>query len=156
MKKGMELPVNIIVIIAIAVLVMVAIAAFFVTGFWKPVDSINEVTAFSSGCENLRSIYQCKASNVNKVMLAGYSPSGTTNAKCSLGYLCGKRGASDAIQCAKLCGCLPVYGDITTGNSNVLDGTCSGLGGGPAIPASCGNNACEPGETHSNCAVDCP
>ncbi len=151
--KGLELPVNIIVIIAIAVLVMVAIGAFFVSGFWKGVSSIDETAAFSAGCGNLRNIYECKASNVNNVVLAGYSPSGTTNAKCNLGYLCAKKGASDVVQCAKLCGCPPVYGDVTTGS---LDSTCGGLGGSPPVPsANCGNGACEPGETKSNCKSDC-
>ena len=135
--KGLELPVNIIVVIAIAVLVLVALAAFFMTNFWGGAVTIDQTQAFITGCNSLRTLYECKASNVNSVIISGYSPSGTANARCSLGYVCGRRGAADILQCAKLCGC-PIYGE--TGAS--LDDKCGtggvlsdrGLGGTPGCP----------------------
>ncbi len=121
--KGLELPVNIIVVIAIAVLVMVALGAFFAANFWGNTNIINQQQALSNGCNSLRTLYECKASRVNSVIISGYSPSGMTNAKCSLGYVCGKQGAADTVACAKMCGC-QIYGERGTS----LDDKC-GTGG---------------------------
>lgn len=174
--KGLELPINAIVVIAIAVIVMIAIAGFFVSGFWNGVTSINEAEAFSKGCASLKALYECKASNVNNVIISGYNPPGTTNAQCRLGYLCWRRGASSTGQCIKLCGCLPIYGeegsgglDVTCGGAAAApgcnnDGTCGALETPLNCPSDCrticnNNGQCEPGETRAKCSntnENCP
>ncbi|MBI2172832.1 MAG: hypothetical protein HYT73_01310 [Candidatus Aenigmarchaeota archaeon] len=54
MKKGMELPINMIVIIALAVLILVIITAFTTSQFGGGVSSISQEAAFAQLCTQYR------------------------------------------------------------------------------------------------------
>ena len=49
-QKGISLPINMVVILAIAVLVLVVVAAFFVLQLGGSQTTINDQTAWSTGC----------------------------------------------------------------------------------------------------------
>ncbi len=59
MKKGLELPINMLVIIAIAVLILVVVALFFTGFFGEKSGAINLAVAYSNACETYRSVYNC-------------------------------------------------------------------------------------------------
>jgi len=59
MKKGLSLPIEMIVIVAVAVLVLVVIAAFFTGGFMPTGDKIAIQNAFTQGCNYIRSVQNC-------------------------------------------------------------------------------------------------
>ena len=74
MKKGLSLPIEMIVIVAIAVLVLVVIAAFFTGGFMPTGDKIAIQNAFTQGCNYVRSVKNCVFEDFNiNVQLAGDS-----------------------------------------------------------------------------------
>lgn len=50
LKKGMELPINTLVVVAIAVIVILAIAAFFMGGFGGSSKGIQNMQAFKNSC----------------------------------------------------------------------------------------------------------
>ena len=52
-RKGLALPIEMIVIVAIAVLVLVVIAAFFVGGIGQ-LSVVGDGSAFGTGCDRLR------------------------------------------------------------------------------------------------------
>ncbi|MBU5557873.1 MAG: hypothetical protein KQA33_02240, partial [Candidatus Aenigmarchaeota archaeon] len=58
MPKGIELPVNILVVIAIAVIVLLAMVALFMGGF-KPAGAMSAEAAWTEGCRQV--IYRCQA-----------------------------------------------------------------------------------------------
>ena len=49
-RKGLELPINMIIILAVAVLVLVLLSAFFLGGASKSTSSISDTTAWGNGC----------------------------------------------------------------------------------------------------------
>lgn len=100
--KGLELPINVIVVVALAVLVLVVISAFFLSNFFGGAGTIDEAAAFTTGCGSLRAL-GCRPADVNNVCITGYSENAEDK---GLGYLCIKRGADDTAKCAKLCGCV--------------------------------------------------
>ena len=107
--KGLELPVNMIVVIAIAVLVLVVVAAFFVNKV-NP-NELNLETAFNSGCNTLRSAYNCQVSGISSINVRGFVPSGVDSAAYPSGYpfggadgICARKGFTED-QCARVCGC---------------------------------------------------
>lgn len=65
-KKGIALPVEMIVIIAICVLVMVVLAAFFVTGSGNQMSGIQLDSAFSDGCSRIITQYHCATDDATK------------------------------------------------------------------------------------------
>jgi len=56
--KGIELPVNSVIIIALAIFVLLLMAAFFMTGS-SGLDKTQVNTAFNQGCSQLSSLYSC-------------------------------------------------------------------------------------------------
>jgi hypothetical protein len=98
--KGLELPINMIIIIAIALLVIVVVSAFFLQNFSGNGNSISIESAFSQGCNYLNEVYGCNASRVNDVCLISYRDS-----SYSLGYACKQKYAKDTLSCTRLCGC---------------------------------------------------
>lgn len=95
MQKGLELPLNAIIVIAIAVLVLVALFTFFGSQFFSGSGQVDIQKVFGAGCTALRFSYACEHSKVNEVTIDG----------TSLGYACSQKGFVDTVQCAKACGC---------------------------------------------------
>ena len=53
MKKGVELPVNVLVIVAIAVIVLLGLVALFMGGFGGFAGSVESTQAWSNACGNV-------------------------------------------------------------------------------------------------------
>ena len=111
-KKGLELPINMIVVIAIAVLVLVVVAAFFAGRLGGGSDEIALNAAFNNGCNTLRFAEQCDPARIGNVNVRGYTPPGQTPNTNGWPFLdgsadsiCARKGYTDAAQCARVCGC---------------------------------------------------
>ena len=111
-KKGLELPINMIVVIAIAVLVLVVVAAFFAGRLGSGTNDIALEGAFSQGCNTLRTIYNCAPDS--PVEVRGYAPPGTavvpgqtpvSNFFGSGNSICALKGLPESNICARACGC---------------------------------------------------
>ncbi|MEK6888299.1 MAG: hypothetical protein AABX14_05125 [Candidatus Aenigmatarchaeota archaeon] len=104
--KGLELPINMIVVVAIAVLVLVVVAAFFAGQLGGGTNTIELQAAFSSGCNTLRSAYNCASLNFN----VNYQKSGSTSLTTPFSEICVLQGytatvSNDPLSCTKACGC---------------------------------------------------
>ncbi len=64
--KGIELPVNSVIVIALAIMVLLMIAAFLMGGL-GPMSSTDVETAWSNGCKVLTSTHQCDSSKVSTI-----------------------------------------------------------------------------------------
>ena len=114
-KKGLELPINMIVVVAIAVLVLVVVAAFFAGRLGQGTGDIALEGAFSQGCNTLRTIHNCAASSISLINVRGYTPPGSDPASFpngdSFSDICLRKGfdtADGGATCAKACGCTGV------------------------------------------------
>ena len=109
-SKGMELPINMIVVIAIAVLVLVVVAAFFAGRLGAGTNDIALESAFNNGCTTLRAVYNCDYTRAGDVKVRNYAPPGQTAPTegwafgGSGGSICDRKGLADP-QCAIACGC---------------------------------------------------
>ncbi|MFA4820207.1 MAG: hypothetical protein WC613_04605 [Candidatus Aenigmatarchaeota archaeon] len=105
--KGLELPINMIVVVAIAVLVLVVVAAFFAGQLGGGTNTIAIEAAFSSGCNSLRSTYNC----ADLSFLVNYQEQGSTNTQVQFSRICQLKGYTAVISnaagsCTKACGCV--------------------------------------------------
>ncbi|MBI3190709.1 hypothetical protein HYZ41_03320 [archaeon] len=75
MKKGLELPINMIVVIAIAVLVLVVVAAVFSGNFLSGTNTITAQVAWANGCNQARA-RGCAVNDFGTLNVAGYDPDG--------------------------------------------------------------------------------
>lgn len=66
--KGIELPVNVLVIIAIAVLVMLGMIALYVAGI-IPAGKINEFSAMTEACGELKTAAPPCSKDTNKITI---------------------------------------------------------------------------------------
>jgi hypothetical protein len=66
LRKGIELPVNSVIIIALAIFVLLMLAAFFGKSGGE-IDKTQVNTAFNQGCSQLSSSYACDYTRVNDV-----------------------------------------------------------------------------------------
>ena len=89
----MELPLNIIIFVAVGVLVLVSVGGFFF-GFFSD-SSVDNKKLFAQGCASLRSFHECDHGQINTITMEGVS----------LGYVCGRSGFTNTVDCAKACGC---------------------------------------------------
>ena len=108
MKKGMELPINMIVIIALAVLILVIITAFTTSQVGQGVGNIDVERAFAAACTKLRA-QSCVDTALTTIT---ENVQGFPTAQ-SLIDLCTRKGFVDAIgttsataACKAACGCL--------------------------------------------------
>src|SRR3989338_4007236 len=101
--KGLELPINMIVIVAIAVLVLVVVAAFFAGQLSGGINTIGASAAY--GCDSLQ---------VSNIKIIGYNPynvpvtAGTQYVGETLLTACQqnfKQSSMDNTACARACGC---------------------------------------------------
>jgi hypothetical protein len=72
--KGISLPVNFIVILAVAVVVML-IVVILMTGVITPTGTVNDIQAWSIGCERLIQ-RGCRGEDVERIIITGYDPNG--------------------------------------------------------------------------------
>ncbi|MBR9682212.1 MAG: hypothetical protein GOV02_00920 [Candidatus Aenigmarchaeota archaeon] len=61
MKKGLELPVNVLVVVAIAVIVLLGIVALFMSGFGSAASSITTTAEWNEECASV--IVNCDANH---------------------------------------------------------------------------------------------
>jgi hypothetical protein len=105
-RKGISLPVEMIVIIAIAVLVLVVIAAFFAGGFGPPTNTIVAQAAFSQGCNTWKIRSSDCSMNPNQITISSYNPDGKANSGDeNLAKACQVLGYPLQSDCARACGC---------------------------------------------------
>lgn len=108
MKKGLSLPIEMIVIIAIAMLVLVVVAAFFVGGFGGG-NAVTIEAAFQSGCNRLR-LENCNYDGISSMTIPGYKvfgdsiTTGTPQDAVTMQKICDLKKYS-SILCARACGC---------------------------------------------------
>ena len=102
-KKGLELPVNMIIVIAIAVLVLVVIAAFFAGRFGGGAIDIQREQALSDACQKAF-VGGCKL-EVKDYNLKYNDPAlGSEKTQVSVLDICGVKNL-DSAQCRQRCGC---------------------------------------------------
>jgi len=65
-SKGIELPVNAVIIIALAIFVLLMLAAFFGKSSGE-LDQTQVTSAFNQGCSQLSSSYNCDYEKVNEI-----------------------------------------------------------------------------------------
>ena len=105
--KGLELPINMIIVVAIAVLVLVVVAAFFSGQFLGNTDVIAVNKAFNEGCNSLRTVFNCDPGKVGEV-ITSYKATATSN-EATLLVVCGlkdKTLENNPNLCAQACGCV--------------------------------------------------
>ncbi|MCD6557858.1 MAG: hypothetical protein J7K31_02385 [Candidatus Aenigmarchaeota archaeon] len=72
MKKGVSLPINMIIIMIIAVLALLVILAFFMPGWFKQTGTIDVETAFTKGCNSLSILHNCDPDTVEDIIIPGF------------------------------------------------------------------------------------
>lgn len=115
MKKGLELPINVLVVVAVAVLVLLGIIALFLGGFGGGSNVIQMRTAQSVACGELQD-RGCGTTNPSAVHI-DYDTSGNGNV-----------GSEDNLQtfCNDFRGCKDYVGNETLCCKVIVCG-CSGL-----------------------------
>jgi hypothetical protein len=108
--KGLELPVNMIIVIALAVLVLVVIAAFFATQTGSGFNTIALESSFSSACNQLRTAYSCGESGlVGNNIRAQLRPGDSDTKEYTLADLCNMKNLATTPPinnaCYRSCGC---------------------------------------------------
>ena len=122
--KGVELPINILVIVAVAVIVLLGIVALYFAGFIGPASTINQGAAKTAGCSYvMNNPNGCQTVTPINIIFGGAGgPSrfdvngdGTYTAADNLQALCERYYsvvptvpadiAKDASNCRKVCGC---------------------------------------------------
>lgn len=115
--KGMELPINMIIVVAVALLVLITVFVFFLSGTSGGLGSIEKANLRNRMCTALSSGYQCNPANVNSITVTGYKRVGGgivpvastatdySTSRVTLLELCQQDGLSDTIACARSCGC---------------------------------------------------
>ncbi len=119
--KGLEMPINMIVVVAIAVLVLVVVAAFFAGRLGGGSDEIALTAAFNTGCNTLRSVHNCVVASITSgsIRIPGYAPPGeqVNPNGYDFSLVCSRKGYS-ASDCARVCGCT-----IGTSSGGFIGGT---------------------------------
>ncbi|MCX6819097.1 MAG: hypothetical protein NT129_03820 [Candidatus Aenigmarchaeota archaeon] len=104
--KGIDLPINAIVIVAIAVLVLVVIAAFFVGVVGPGTGSMNSQNAWNTGCAQARARGCLQADfgvEGEPLPIAGYDPEGDGTANNIMDACEAVYGYTEGIDCRNAC-----------------------------------------------------
>lgn len=107
MPKGIELPINILVVIAIAVIVLLAMVALFMGGF-KPAGAVSAEAAWSDSCRQV--IYKCSSIDqdaLENIKLTYDVKQDGSDTNDNLWSLCTEElyKGTDAVSCRRACGC---------------------------------------------------
>lgn len=168
MPKAIELPVNILVIVAIAVIILLSLVVTWGIG-WNPFSSFMSISSLKSqGCSNFSYNYQCgiRGATTSDIVLPKNNYDASTLLQLCQNYL----NASDEASCKIICGCGSAFGGggggpgpgvaCTSCDAVWTSGTCGG-GGCPAtqrqetrsgVPAGC--TVCPDGLGLSRCVPD--
>ena len=98
--KGLELPMNTLIIVIIAVIVLLAVIVLFF-GVWTGIWTIDINTAKSKAC----TIFVANGCDMNKIDDEVVKDFPTKGAKSSLKDICIKLEIIDDNACARSCGC---------------------------------------------------
>ena len=105
MKKGISLPIEMIVVIAIAVLVLVVIAAFFVGGT-SPLQRTAIDQAFAGLCAQQITVCGASPSTISVSLVYDIDPAdGTMDTTTTLARVCILKGITSEVACKRACGC---------------------------------------------------
>jgi type II secretory pathway pseudopilin PulG len=127
--KGLELPINILIIVVLAVIVLIAVIALFFPSFYSSSQTVSVESAKSSACQVLANL-GC-VSNTNSITISnfdadkdgsldpGYTVGAcqTTDANDNFYMLCQCYLNANEEQCKNTCGC-----GSTTSSSSPLPG----------------------------------
>ncbi len=109
--KGIELPINILVVIAVAVIVLLGVIALYFGGFIKPAELINQEAAKSKYCALvMRDPIGCATVSTAGIGVTDFDTNGdgvidaadTLQALCETYY---NVAAGDEAACRRTCGC---------------------------------------------------
>lgn len=67
MRKGMSLPINVIVILAVAVIVLLLIVSFFASGTGQQTSQISYQTALTKACNQYKTVHDCTEEGIEEV-----------------------------------------------------------------------------------------
>jgi hypothetical protein len=101
MKKGLELPVNMIIVIAIAVLVLVVISAYFASQTTGGFDTVAANQAVTSACGAWLST-NCETGSLDTITTTYKDANGNAQ---TLGFVLSKLGYTDANAQKRRCSC---------------------------------------------------
>lgn len=107
--KGLELPVNMIIVIAVAVLVLVVIAAFFAGQTTSGFNTVSLQNAFAEACGNLRLAYSCSENGLELAKTKANLKASEPDKEYSVADLCRLKGIQtfgNPNPCLKACGCV--------------------------------------------------
>ena len=146
--KGIELPVNSVIVIALAIFVLLMLAAFF-SKSGSEMDRTQVQNAFNQGCYQLSTTYDCREEGVDKIMTGLIKDNKALNlAEVCKNYLGNMLASSkDCVKACPQCGqkyatsgtpcpngnedCKSPYGDLTcmsgiccAGTDTVVNGHC--------------------------------
>jgi len=140
--KGIELPINVLIIVVVAVIVLLGIIAVYFTG-WFPFAQTAGVDAVkNAGCRMV--IYDCDK-DLSTIVFDGsmaglptfdVTGEGTYDYNDNLAELCRIYYEADETKCAEICGCPSTSGGgggtpfICTSDTSC----CRNIGGGPCGP----------------------
>lgn len=103
-SKGLELPLNMIVLIIIAVLVLLVIGAYFAINTGEQFGTVNDVTARETGCAQWRAT-QCSTNpDYTQITIEGYTV-GSNDAQGTLADACRETGFTTRDLCKQACIC---------------------------------------------------
>ncbi len=121
--KGIEMPVNTVIIVALAIMVLLMLAMFFFGGT-RQMSATSLESAWSQGCSILKS-HNCEADKVEGIMVADITGDGI---KDSLLLICRAKYQDDTVSeywCRnKCCGTVIVEGTSCSATGGVGDKEC--------------------------------
>ena len=100
MRKGMALPINMVVILAVAMLILVVVGAFFSGYFGGGTLDI----ALNQACNQFVTIYNCDETKLDRVTVMYTLPGKSDQEAVSLKRLCELKGYNSET-CMRVCGC---------------------------------------------------
>jgi hypothetical protein len=110
--KGIELPINVLIIIVVAIIVLLAIISMFFTPFTTGSGSVSLETAKEQACRSLVVAYNCGTStDLDKIIVDNYDANDDlkenqiTDTLMSLCVHKFQITTGDTSSCRKLCGC---------------------------------------------------
>ncbi len=146
-QKGIELPINTLVVVAIAVIILLAVAAFFM-GVWTPsAGGMQALAAKNRACGQLMNIgcNDATESDMRSINFDfDYDNSGTTADDNLYGYCKysypSLSGGELLKSCKKMCGCPGYSGIGTSSGINTGGGSAGGSGSGGSGTGSGGSS----------------
>ncbi len=115
MRKGIELPINTLIILAVVIIVLLFLVGIFLTGGTSAGDVFAMQAAKNKACQGV--VTNCAGADTSAISV-DYDVGGDKDtSNNNLLELCKKLGASDDTACKRLCGCTgsEAVGGVTGG-----------------------------------------